>query len=296
TNASQLSGRDTGESGNSLGEPPIATALIVVGPAGVPISGAKLEIAPGQALPPGISAGDIVVTALDKVSGRTDSLVPAVFRDLKVVRNEAGEVISTSFDAPKGEIAVLDPDSVWIPTHPPAIPTAHITQSKASPDIDERGGGLFDYSSYYSACVSGVACRIKDPLTGEPLTRGTGPTHQNNPAPAILLAGGGYNRVGFDLAEAATVWSGADVVDLQLKTQHTSSSDLTQIVVPKGNVSFGAGSQTYTDTQLDVPVQVVLPDDPSSGMIVSGPGRARILVGVAPHTEPIEGFDGPLAG
>src|SRR5262249_42026023 len=93
----------------------------------------------------------------------------------------------------------------------------------------------------------------------------------------------------------ATVWSGADVVDLQLKTQHTSSTDLTQIVVPNGNASFGAGAQTYTDTQLDVPVDVIVPDDPSSGMIVSGPGRARILVGVAPHTDPIEGFDGPLA-
>jgi hypothetical protein len=38
-----------------------------------------------------------------------------------------------------------------------------------------------------------------------------------------------------------------------------------------------------------------VPDDPGSGLNVNGPGRARVLVGVAPHTDPIEGFDGPLA-
>jgi hypothetical protein len=225
-------------------------------------------------------------------------------------------------DAPKGQLVTLDPSLVWkssAKTFPPAVPVAHITQSQAAPDLtkdgfDMRGQLPFDYASYYKLCRSGTSCSMSDPLTADPndstkisstLTRGEGPTHSPldpnlpNP-PALLLAHGdldgvSFDRVGFDLAQAATVWSGGDVVDLTLKTQQTSKLDLTQLVVAHGNVSLGARSETLIDEQLGIPIKVQVPADPGSGLNVSGPGKARVLVGVAPHKDPIEGFDGDLA-
>ncbi|HTO69268.1 MAG TPA: filamentous hemagglutinin N-terminal domain-containing protein [Myxococcota bacterium] len=303
TNPTQLLGKDRDQFGTTAGGAvfnPTVTAVTVQGPAGVPSNGAKLVVEDGQTLPPGVSAGDIVVIAAGRAGG-SDALLPAVFRDLQVTRNAEGEVVSTSVDPARGALPILDPSEVWttslLPKNPPQPPVAHIIQSQASPDVDApRGLNVFNFASYYSLCRSGAVCAMQDPVTLDPtLIRGEGPTHTNNPAPALLLAKGGFDRVGFDLAEAATAWSGADVVDLSLKTQQTSVSDLTQLVVPYGNVSLGATTETLIDNQLGTPLQVLLLGDPGSGLNVSGPGRARVLVGVAPHTDPIEGFDGPLA-
>ncbi|HTO05717.1 MAG TPA: filamentous hemagglutinin N-terminal domain-containing protein [Myxococcota bacterium] len=307
TNSSALSnGSDLAEFGKVVGggvSLPTISALTVLGPAGVAPQGSTLVIEPGQNLPAGISTEDIVITAGGKVGG-SDALVPAVFRTLQVTHDDAGKV-STRVDPARGELLVLDPSLVW--TSSASAPsglsaTAHIVQSRASPDIDGRGGAVFNYADYYTTCRSGAACRMQDPVNVDPngvplptTLRGTGPTHSDNPSPALLLAYGGYHRIGFDLAESATVWSGKNVVDLQLKAQNTSATDLTQIVVPYGNATFGAGTETLVDHQLGSPVNVELPDDPGAGMNVSGPGRARMLVGVAPHVDPIEGFEGPLA-
>ena len=321
TNPAQMIGKDADQFGTpSTGGTPInVTAVSVVGPAGIPAGGTSLEVVPGQTLPPGVSAGDLVLTVVGRFSQSQDALVPAVFKDLQVTRDANGQVISTSVDAPKGQLVTLDPSLVWkssAKTFPPAVPVAHITQSQAAPDLtkngfDMRGQFVFDYASYYKLCRSGAACGMKDPLTVDPkdptqisptLTRGDGPTHAPpdpnapNPNPsALLLAHGGFDRVGFDLAQAATVWSGTDVIDLTLKTQQTSKKDLTQLVVPNGNVSLGAKTDTLIDEQLGIPIEVKVPADPGSGLNVSGPGRARVLIGVAPHGAPIEGFDGELA-
>jgi filamentous hemagglutinin family protein len=303
TNSGQLVGKDEDQFGNpSTGGTPInVTAVSVVGPAGIPPGGTLLEVESGQPLPPGVSASDLVFNVVGRFSQSQDALVPAVLKDLLVTRDAQGNVISTSVDAPKGQLVTLDPSLVWkssAKTFPPAVPVAHITQSKASPDIDARGSFVFDYATYFKTCRSGAPCAISNPFdpNSPTLTLGSGPTHTNNPAPALLLAKRGFDRVGFDLAEAATAWSGSDVVDLTLKTQHTSDTDLTQLVVPNGNVRLGAGSETLVDQQLGFPVDVQVPDDPGSGINVSGPGTVRVLVGVAPHTTPIAGFEGALAG
>ncbi|HTO52205.1 MAG TPA: filamentous hemagglutinin N-terminal domain-containing protein [Myxococcota bacterium] len=305
TNPSQLVGKDKDQFGNpSTGGTPInMTAVSVVGPAGIPAGGAVLEVASGQVLPPGVSASDLIFTVIGRFSQSQDALVPAVFKDLQITRDAAGNIISTSVDAPAKQLVLVDASQVWkssAQTFPPAVPVAHITQSQASPQLpDARGTAVFDYSSYFKRCRAGAACSITNPFdpNSPTLTVGSGPTHAGNPAPALLLAKGGFDRVGFDLAEAATVWSGADVVDLTLKTAHadTVGAHLTQLVVPNGNVRLGAGTETLVDNQLGVPVNVQVPDDPGSGLNVSGPGEVRVLVGVAPHTDPIEGFDGALA-
>jgi len=309
TNSGAILGRDEAQFGQpqTAGTPVTITATNVVGPAGVPANGTQLQIESGQSLPPGVSIGDLEVAAGAPESATHDSLLPAVFRDLKVVHDDAGNVISTEVDAPRGQLNVLDPASIWTTSlsSPNSglrlAPTGQIIQSKASPDIDGRSGtlpsgGVFNYANYYAQCKSGAVCQMEDPQTGSStLLRGSGPTHQNNSAPALILAKGGFDRVGFDLAEAATAWSGADSVDLTLKTQQTSPTDLTQLVVPYGNATFGATTETLVDDQLGVPIKVLLPADPASGLNVSGPGQARVLVGVAPHVDPIQGFEGPLA-
>ncbi|HVN38737.1 MAG TPA: hypothetical protein VMW19_11280, partial [Myxococcota bacterium] len=55
------------------------------------------------------------------------------------------------------------------------------------------------------------------------------------------------------------------------------------------SASFGSGSRTLIDTQTKdpqtgapIPIAVDVPNDPRSGIIVSGPGTAAVLVGVVP--------------
>jgi len=270
-------GADPGKGGVLLTQPTARAS--VIGPvANLPEGEHVLELVDPRVLPRGVSANQIVITA------RTQSpaeLVPAVLRE------PAGDGRP---DLPGNRITVADSATLWQRVGGGA--TATLKQSDADPAFDARGiGASFDYATYYGACRSGAACQLNDPFSTEqqPLKTGRGPTHAQDREPASLHARLGFERIAFDLAEAATLRAGpgegeefdgqqADVIDVALVTQHSKPSDVTSVLVPYGDALFAAEAREAVDRETGL--TALLPANPLSGVTVAGPGSLVVAVGV----------------
>jgi len=270
-------------------------------------------------LPKGVSPQDVHITAIP-IRG-APPYDPAVLKTLDVERNQAGVITSTRIDPLPTQFAFPQGDTVWF--RDKGTTSALLKQSDADPSYDTRfprppNTPTLPYFNYYGSCHSGSALEsCGASFLKLPSVLGNGPTHANSTATASLLADGGFIRIQFDLAQPAmlstktellsdtetgkgiqgvvppgppNVIDNGDVVDLGLRTEQTSASEQTVISVPMGDASFGAGTQTLTDTHLKRAVQI--PTDAGSGLEVSGPGSAELLVGVVPFAQADKDHDG----
>jgi len=254
----------------------------VLGPVGEVAIGHTLRIADPSVLPAGVSPDDVVITASSvAVAG---SLAPSVHRSLHVQRS-GGVVVSTRPDTESGVVVGVNASDVW--QRIGGGNSATLLQSDASAETDQRiSGARFDYDRYYRLCHAGAAClAVSDPLTGAPVSTGAGPTHAGDSTPASLRAESGFDRVRFDLAQPAILRTNGDIRDTALLVQHTTASDVSAMLVPYGNASFGAGTTQLVDRQLGREVSVLVPDDPTSGFQVAGPGSAVVQVGASSFDE-----------
>ncbi|MFO0690570.1 MAG: filamentous hemagglutinin N-terminal domain-containing protein [Myxococcota bacterium] len=270
-----------------------ATAVAIrSGPIGRLSAGNVLRIADPSQLPVGVRANDIELTA--QVTGDDFTLRPVVFQALQVVRDANGNVVSTAVDPSSSRLA-SGTDGVW--TRDAVTKTATIRQSDASPLFDARGVPRYSatqLANYYLECRSGATCGVTDPF-GRPILLGEGATHAGDRSPARLDADGGFERIRFELAEAAWLeTSGGSVRDLALLTQHTSALDSSRIVVPRGDARFGSGTLEIEDVdpQTGAITRVAVADQAASGLQVAGPGSAQVLVGVESHATADANGDG----
>jgi filamentous hemagglutinin family protein len=284
-------GNDLGTSGRLTSQP--AAQASVIGPVGNIRSPRTLELVDPSALPRGISARDLQIVATG-TEGPAE-LVPAISREL------SGDGRP---DLPGDRINVADPGDVW--TRTGGGSTATLRQSDADPGFDARNERtLFDYAAYYRSCKSGSACSLANPLTDEPTLRvGRGPTHQGDRDPASLHARLGFERIGFELAEAARLLAGpgdddevtreqADIVDVTLVTQHANASDVTTVSAPYGDILLAAESREVRDQQTGL--TTLLPANFLSGFTVAGPGALVVTAGLRGEAGPATGVGGRIA-
>lgn len=284
-NTQPLSGSDPAPAG--VERAATSATASVAGPAGALALNHRLEFVDPSVLPMGVRPEDITIVATGASGG---ALTPSVFRSLQVTRDANGQVMSTSVDAPADEVVIVAGQEVWSRDAANVAGTiAELRQSDADPNFDGRGNIPFDYASYYARCHSGVACGsqdttpgLNDPRTNRTVRSGSGPTHAADFTPADLFASGGFDRIRIQTAEPAILFTRGSINDLQLVTQHSRSTDLTQVLVPTGDAFFGARSRTLADTQGGVTRLVTLPGDANAGVEVSGPGRVDVQVGVVP--------------
>ncbi len=238
-----------------------------------------LRLLDPQLLPPGVDPKDVVIQARGIAAGGDSPLRPTLFRSLQ----------GGLPDAAAGTIPTVDTAVTW--QRDGAGEQAGIRQSDADPDFDPRTAlANFDanaFAGYYALCRSGASCSVADPLLSTPnntvlIRRGALPTHANDATPASLRAGLGFERVAFELAEAAEMVAGpgnpralggrsADIVDTTLVTQHTKASDVTRVSTPFGSMLFGSRQRTLVDDQTGLTTRV---DGVAfSGVTVAGPGK-----------------------
>jgi len=282
-NTQTLSGTDVLPTGQMSTTNPSATSKLA-GPVAEAAIGHSLVITNPSVLPPGVDASDISIS-LGSLRSNGGLQQPVVFRKLQVTRDSAGKITSTRVDPPADRVTLSSGTDIWTSRGAPGI-----RQSDAEPSFDARGGAAFDqYAQYYQQCRSGSDCAVQ--LNGQPIgVRGTGPTHLDDRTPARLRAGG-FDGVSIDLAESVDLETDGDVHDLALRAQNNDPSDATLVRVG-GDASFGGGSRTVIDDQTGAPIAVKVPDDPSTGILVSGPGSARVLVGVVEFAEADTNHDG----
>lgn len=259
---------------NPGGEPVVRAS--VLGPTGELPAGTRLVLASSIALPAGVRADEVSI--LVNAVGLGASAVPSIYRSL---RDEGGALHA---DPTPGGVVTAASNEIW--ARDGSGTSARIVQSDAFPDVDARGlSGNFSYATYFASCRSGQSCQLG--------TFGTRPTHAGAPTIATLRALGGFERVGFELAEPAfaltgdagpdgifgTADDGADgsIFDFSLITQHTRPTDETTIWVPIGDARFGSTS----------PAPSVDPDL-LSGLQVAGPGSASLWVGVLPNAPQLD--------
>jgi filamentous hemagglutinin family protein len=284
-------GNDLGTSGRLTSQP--AAQAVVIGPVGNIRSPRTLELVDPSALPPGISARDLQIVA-SGTEGPAE-LVPAITKEL------SGDGRP---DLPGDRINVADLGDVWIRTSGGS--TATIRQSDADPGFDARNErNLFDYAAYYRSCKSGSACQMANPLDDEPTLRvGRGPTHQGDRDPASLHAGLGFERIGFELAEAARMIAGpgddedptgeqADIVDVTLVTQHANAADVTTVSAAYGDILLAAESREVRDQQTGL--TTLLPANFLSGFTVAGPGALVVTAGLRGEAGAATGVGGRIA-
>jgi filamentous hemagglutinin family protein len=279
----------------TIGLPPPGNAIGVTaerdGPIGRNASGHLLQVVDPSLLPAGVKASQVQLRA--RILGDDTTLRPVVLKALDVKRDGAGNVLSTRLDPDPGTIA-SNLGTVW--ARDSITKTASLKQSDAAPQFDARGVqryGPSQYRDYYESCHSGAACSVVDPR-GQAIFLGSAPTHAGDRSPASLVAKGGFERVRFDLAEAAELSTDGSLLDSALLTQHTAASDVTRILAPNGNADFGAGFRRLRDIdpQTGRVSFVDVPDEAASGLQVSGPGSAEVLIGVVTFDQADTDHDG----
>jgi len=311
-------GEDAGTSGIPTSSALPQVRALLAGPVGSAAVGHALALEDPSILPRGVSPQDVQITPLSTETQGKAPYAPAVFKTLDVERNQAGVITSTRIDSLPTGIPFEQGDHVWF--RDGSGTSAALKQSDADPSYDARSRSTVTptpYYSYYTLCHSGAVCGIDLSQLKLPPVLGTGPTHANDTTRASLSADGGFIRVQFDLAQPVmlstkteilsetTAQSGnvvhnGDIFDLGLRTEQTASSEESVISVPMGNASFGAGTQTLIDTQqkdakgLPIPTAVQVPTDAGSGFQVSGPGSAKIQVGVVPFEQADKDGDGVI--
>jgi filamentous hemagglutinin family protein len=273
------------------------------GPIATLAAGHVLVLKDPSILPKGVSPQDVQL--IPSASGSSSvTYAPAVLKALDVEVNPQGVITSTRIDPSPTELAFPEGNEVWFRDLGSGT-TALLKQSDADPSYDSRSprvSNALDYFSYYTTCRSGAALSAcgANGLKLPPVL-GTGPTHAHDTTPASLFADGGFTRVQLDLAQPALLSTNGNVFDLGLRTEQSSASEQTVINVPNGDASFGAGTQTLIDTQeidpkthLHERIPVAVPTDAGSGLEVSGPGSAEILVGVIPFAQADKDHDGVI--
>ncbi len=267
----------------------ITATASVPGPAGRLAQDHVLVVADPSALPAGVSPSDVQFSASVNSGGEISSMV---FKALPT--DAAGHVVATRPDPTPDRIPVVTPAMVW---RGAGTSGTGIHQSDADPTHDARSVfDGFDYAAYYRGCHTGVSCGLGNPNI-DPVMGAVGPTHIGDLVPASLRAAQGFHGVSFDLAEAIDLWSGADLVDVTLRAQQSSSTDVSTIDVSNGNVRLGVDPTTKLDEATGLFVSV--PPDGSSSIQIAGPGRARLLVGVESFAEAeaaLVGAPGHVAG
>lgn len=269
----------------------VTAVAVREGPVGRLAAGNNLQVADPSLLPEGVSAQDIELIA--QTTGDDFTLRPVVSRALQVERDGAGHILSTAVDPGANRLA-SGTAGFW--TRDSVSKTATLRQSDASPLFDTRGIPRFTASqffSYYQQCRSGITCGITDSF-GRAILLGDGPTHVADRSPALLRSEGGFERIRIDLAEAAWLETQGNVRDLALSTQHSSVLDSTRILVPNGDASFGAETVEIEDVDPETGETSVVEvaDQAATGLQVSGPGSAQVLVGVRAHAEADTNGDG----
>ena len=133
---------------------------------------------------------------------------------------------------------------------------------------------------------------------------GRGPTHAGDRDPASLHARQGFERIGFELAEAARMLAGpgedeevtgeqADIVDVTLVTQHANASDVTTVSVPYGDILLAAENREVRDQATGL--TTTLPANFLSGFTVAGPGSLVVTAGLRGEAGGETGVGGRIA-
>ncbi len=257
------------------------------GPIDVSAAGHALQLVDPSVLPPGISPSDLLIS-VGSVSTQ-NTLIPVVFRSLQITTENGVE--TTHVDPAPGSFVNVPINTVWARDGQGA--TATLQQSDASPTYDARGFDPFAYGDYYSRCRSGGACPVPgfDPAQDP---QGTGkPTHEADRVPSLLSADGGFARVAFDLAKAFTLLtSQGDVVDVRLSGEHTDASQVSQVLVPNGDLLLGDAPRTLTDASSGSTLSI--DPDVRSGIELLGPGTLQVLVGAVPFAQADTNHDGVI--
>lgn len=282
----QGGGNDQATQGRLISE--AAARATVTGPIGEIREVRQFELVDAGSLPAGIRADQIQLFASGTQTAA--GLVPVITKTL------GGDGRP---DLPGDRINSVDGRTVW--QRVSGGSSAVIRQSDADPRFDARNlTNPFDYANYYSLCRSGAQCGLADPLspTGSPLRSGRGPTHGGDRDPASLVARAGFERIGFELAEAATLRAGpapdeeftgqqADIADVTLATQHANAADVTSVLAPFGDIRFASEEHEVQDQQTGL--TTTIPGNPLSGITVAGPGTLVVSTGLTVNGNGVPG-------
>ena len=257
------------------------------GPIDPGAAGHSLQLVDPSVLPPGISASDLSIDIGSVSSGGT--LLPIVFRSLQVTTENG--VKTTHVDPAPGSFVNVPINTVW--SRDGQGTTATLQQSDASPSLDARGFDPFAYASYYGSCRSGGACPVAGFDPGRD-PQGTGkPTHAGDTAPSLLAAVGGFERIGLQLAKAFTLLtSQGDVVDVRLSGEQSDASQVSQVLVPNGDLLLGDAPRVLTDASSGRTLSI--DPDVRSGIELLGPGKLQVLVGAIPFAQADTNDDGAI--